>query len=143
MSSNIENRYEQFVLFFFFFRIVSDNIDYEITARVQTKDHVNRSLHWTHQFAVVDRVLNPNLDDTGPQKDVKNLQLVELLPDEHVQKNLVLQWSILISRIVTKFLPAFRPYQAHVVYHIPHTYSAEMSSRSETVSLQINYVFII
>ena len=143
MSSNIENRYEQFVLFFFFVRIVSDNIDYEITARVQTKDHVNRSLHWTHQFAVVDRVLNPNLDDTGPQKDVKNLQLVELLPDEHVQKNLVLQWSILISRIVTKFLPAFRPYQAHVVYHIPHTYSAEMSSKSETVSLQINYVFII
>ena len=117
---------------FFFFRIVSDNIDYEITARVQTKDHVNRSLHWTHQFAVVDRVLSPNLDDTGPQKDVKNLQLVELLPDEHVQKNLVLQWSILI-----------RPYQAHVVYHIPHTYSAEMSSKSETVSLQINYVFII
>ena len=143
MSSNIENRYEQFVLFFFFFRIVSDNIDYEITAPVQRKDHVNRSLHWTHQFAVVDGVLNPNLDDTGPQKDVKNLQLEELLPDEHVQKNLVLQWSILISRIVTKFLPAFRPYQAHVVYHIPHTYSAEMSSKSETVSLQINYVFII
>ena len=104
---------------------------------------MNQSLHCTHQFAVVDRVLNPNLDDTGPQKDVKNLQLVELLPDEHVQKNLVLQWSILISRIVTKFLPAFRPYQAHVVYHIPHTYSAEMASKSETVSLQINYVFII
>ncbi|XP_073236449.1 uncharacterized protein [Porites lutea] len=116
------------------YRIVSDNIDYEITARVQTKDHVNRSLHWTHQFAIVDRVLNPNLDDTGPQKDVKNLQLVELLPDERVQKNLVFQWSILISQIVTKFLPAFRPYQAHVVYHIPHTYSAEMASKSETCS---------
>ena len=95
---------------------------------------MNRSLHWTHQFAIVDRVLNPNLDDTGPQEDVKNLQLVELIPDEHVQKNLVLQWSILISRIVTKFLPAFRPYQAHVVYHIPHTYSAEMASKSETES---------
>ena len=39
---------------------------------------MNLSLHWTDQFAIVDRVLNPDLDDTGPQKDVKNLQLVEL-----------------------------------------------------------------
>ena len=39
---------------------------------------MNLSLHRTDQFAIVDRVLNPDLDDTGPQKDVKNLQLVEL-----------------------------------------------------------------
>ena len=93
MSSNTEIlRMDMNNLFSFFFKIiVSDNIDYEITARLQTKDQMNRSLHRTHQFAIVDRVLNPNLDDTGPQKDVKNLQLVELLPDEHVQKNLVFQ----------------------------------------------------
>ena len=29
-------------------RIVGDNIDFEVRARVQDKEHGNRSIHWTH-----------------------------------------------------------------------------------------------
>ena len=47
------------VNFSFWDRLVGDNIDHEILVRVQTKVHINRSIHWTHQFAVLDRVQEP------------------------------------------------------------------------------------
>ena len=42
--------------------MVGDNIDYEIRARVQSQKHKNRSIHWTRQFAVLDRAQDPTLD---------------------------------------------------------------------------------
>ncbi|KAL9977198.1 hypothetical protein ACROYT_G014576 [Oculina patagonica] len=77
--------------------IVSDNIDHEITALVQTKDHRNRSIHWIHQFAMLEKVSDPCLDNTVPQKDVSDLQLVELVPDDRVQKNLVFIMAIIVK----------------------------------------------
>ena len=46
-------------------RLVGDNIDHEILVRVQTKTHTNPSIHWTHQFAVLDRVQEPGLNDSN------------------------------------------------------------------------------
>ena len=34
-----------------FQRLVGDNIDHETHARIQSKEHTNRSIHWTHQYA--------------------------------------------------------------------------------------------
>ena len=121
---------------FYIFRIVADNIDHEINARVQTKDHGNRSLHWTHQFAVKGLATEPNLDEVMPKKHFEDLQLVDLLPDQSVQKNLVWQWAVLVSRIVTKYLPAFKPLQQDVIFHIPHKYSKAMEEKSDIVSSQ-------
>ena len=59
---NIENIANAFFFHFPGIRLVGDNIDYEIHARVQSQNHKNRSIHWTHQFAVLDRVQNPKLD---------------------------------------------------------------------------------
>ena len=56
-------------------RLVGDNIDYEIYARVQSQQHCNRSIHWTHQFAVLDRVQDPQLDRFSSQKPVSEIQL--------------------------------------------------------------------
>ena len=49
---------------------------------MQTKGHSNQSLHWTHQFAVEDRVKTPYfLDESQPQCNPKDLSLSMLLPD--------------------------------------------------------------
>ena len=113
---------------------MADNIDHNITARVQTKGHHNRSLHWTHQFAIKDKVVEPKLEQVQPQKSVADLQLGELLPNKDVQENLVWQWAVLVSRVITKYIPAFRNLQSVVIWHIPHKYSKEMATKSELVS---------
>ena len=115
-------------------RIVGDNIDVNISARIQTKDNTNRSLHWTHQFAVVDKVSDPTLEKTKAQKSLEDRQYIELLPDSAVQTKLIWQWAVLVSRVVTKYLPPFRAFRKNVIFHIPHKYSEEMATKSETVS---------
>lgn len=116
-------------------RLVGDNIDYEIHARVQSQKHKNRSLHWTHQFAVLDRVQDPTLDTNKSQKSVADIQLSEILPDRNVQSRLVRNWAVIVSRVVTKSLDPFKPFQGLVVRHIPHKYSKQMSQKSDSVSL--------
>lgn len=64
---------------------MGDNIDLNISARIQTKEHCNSPRHWTHQFAVVDRALDPSLETFKKQKSLKDLQYIELLPDPAVQ----------------------------------------------------------
>lgn len=119
---------------FFPLRLVGDNIDHEIRARVQTKEHGNRSIHWTHQFAVLDRVQGPEQTDRTSQKPVSEIQFAELLPDGNIQATLVQNWAIIVSRVITKYLKSFQYMKDVVIRHIPHQYSKEMSEKSTIVS---------
>jgi len=121
-------------MYFDLFRLVADNIDYQIYARVQSQQHKNRSIHWTHQFAVLDRVQDPELDTETSQKPVEDIQLAEILPDRNVQSHLVRNWAVLVSRVITKYLASFKCYQDVVVRHIPHKYTKEMCEKSNSVS---------
>jgi len=121
-------------------RLVGDNIDYEIHARVQSQQHCNRSIHWTHQFAVLDRVQNPQLDRFSSQKPVSEIQLAELLPDNDVMANLVRNRSVIVSWVITKYLQPFRQLRDVVVRHMPHEYSKEMSQKSDSVSSSLTTV---
>ena len=77
-------------------------MDLEVRARIQTKEHGNKSLHWTHQYAELARVVNPTAESKTAQRDVKDVQLIELLPSEDVLQSLKKTWSILISRAVVQ-----------------------------------------
>ena len=91
-------------------------------VRVQTKSHQNRSIHWTHQYAILDRVQDPTLESKHCQKLVRDIQFAKLLPDHDVQANLLRRWAILVSRVLTKYLTAFQPLMGKVIRHIPiHT----------------------
>ena len=91
-------------------------------------------------FAVLDRVQNPQLDRFSSQKPVSEKQLAELLPDNDVMANLVRNWSVIVSRVITKYLQSFRQLRDVVVRHIPHEYSKEMSQKSDSVSSRLNTV---
>ena len=49
-------------------------------------------------------------------------------------ENLVKNWAVIVSRVVTKYLPPFQSFRDVVVRHIPHEYSKEMSQKSNSVS---------
>ena len=94
----------------------------------------NRSIHWTQQYAVLNRVQETSLDTKHPRKSLKEVQLIDLLPNQSVQGRLKQRWAVLVSRIVCRYLPAFQHQRDVVIWHIPHRYSKEMSSKSQTVS---------
>lgn len=116
------------------FRLVGDNIDLMVHARIQSQQHENRSIHWTQQYAVLNRVQETSLDTKRPRKSLKEVQLIDLLPNQSVQGRLKQRWAVLVSRIVCRYLPAFQHQRDVVIWHIPHRYSKEMSSKSQTVS---------
>lgn len=108
--------------------------------RVQSKHHQNRSIHWTHQFAILDRVQDPALSNLGSQKPAKEIMFAELLPDDTVQESLLHCWAVLVSRIVTRHLTALSPLKDKVVWRIPHTYSKEMATKSTLVNKNRMYL---
>lgn len=81
--------------------MVGDNINHEIFARVQTKQCTNCSIHWTHQYAILDKVQDPTLEKQAYQKHVDDIQLIELLPNKNVQAILLQNWALLAGRIIT------------------------------------------
>ena len=121
-------------LVYVIFRLVGDNIDLMVHARIQSEHHENRSIHWTQQYAVVNRVQESSLDTKRPRKSLKDVQLIDLLPNQSVQERLKQRWAVLVGRIVCRYLPAFQPQCDVVIWHMPHPYSKEMASKSQTVS---------
>ena len=124
------------LIFKYYIRLVGDNIDYEIHARIQSKEHGNQSIHWTHQYAIPDSVVDPLLDNSKPQRSPDELQLIELLPTPDVQARLKHSWAVIVSRVVTKHLKEFQPLQNVVINHIPHLFSMEASKKSEIVGCE-------
>lgn len=116
-------------------RIVADNLDFSLSARIQTSKLRNQSIHWTHHLAILDRVIPSYVDDHDRrgQKEIRNLELSELLPS--IESNLAVEddFVILVSRVIVKFLPAFSPFRDVIIHHIPHKYSQQMGKKSEVV----------
>ncbi|CAB3986486.1 hypothetical protein AC249_AIPGENE16794 [Paramuricea clavata] len=122
-----------------FFKLVGDNIDHEINARIQTKEHGNQSIHWTHQTVIRDSVVDPCLDNTKPRQSLDQLQLLDILPTATIQSRLKHSWAILVSRVVTKHLKYFAFLRNVVINHIPHQYSKEASTKSEICCLGMEF----
>jgi hypothetical protein len=108
-----------------------------IHARIQSKEHENRSIHWTQEYGILNRVNEPLLDRKKPERALKEIQLVDLLPGKEVNENLKTRWAALVARVVCKYLKQFKHLSGALVYHIPHKYSQEMATKSETVSNEI------
>ena len=117
---------------------MGDNIDLMINARIQSAEYTNRSLHWTQQYAVTNRVVEPHLSEVTPRKPIAEIEMSELLPGADVQDLLVSHWAILRSRVITKYLKPFRDVK---IYHISHKYSKKMTEKSESVRSYVHCTF--
>ena len=82
----------------------------------------------------MDRVQSDLTVPQKPQKKIKDIQLVELLPVQDAQQRLKSRWAVLVSRVVCKFLQPFKHLEDVVVHHISHPYTAEMSEKSAPMS---------
>ena len=123
-------------------RLVGDNIDIMVQIRIQTKQHENRSIHWTQQYGILNRVNEPSLNRSRPQQSLQEIQMIDLLPGKDVQHNLKTRWAALVARVVCKYLGKFTHLNRALIYHIQHKYSKEMTNKSETV-INLKYTFLL
>jgi hypothetical protein len=59
----------------------------------------------------------------------------EFLPTPEVHAGLIHDLTFLIPRILVQYLPAYKSFKSAVKYHIPHSHSNEMNSKSEVVCI--------
>ena len=116
------------------FRIVADSVDLSAKTRIQIQTHSNQSIHWTHQYTILDRVTN-NLDDSKPSALLTELQPSTILPTLEVQNAIKEDCVLLVSWIITTYLKAFQHLRRVVVHHIPHHHSDQMAQKSQIVSM--------
>ena len=105
------------LIFKYYIRLVGDNIDYKIHARIQSKEHGNHcqsTVCDTRQCAIRDSVVDPLLDNSKPQRSHDELQLIELLPTPHVQARLKHSWAVIVSHVVVRIIIMYDNLCCHV-----------------------------
>ena len=138
LTTSISMSFRLLITIFVYFRIVADNVDFTVHARHQTKASQNKSLHWTHAFAVKNRV-NPDsmLNYDKPQMQVTDLEMCNILPSETDQKEVCCDLVPLVYRKIVEFMPCYAPFKSGVQHHILHSHTKEMSKKSDQVLLEL------
>ena len=114
------------------YKMVFDNIDMNVKPRHMTSDRQTRSLHYVQSYAVKDRVNYDNLSNELPTE----VCVFDILPTNEDYEFLKRNFTILLSRVIVKFIPYFTSdYNELLTKHIPHEHSTEMATKSETVSV--------
>lgn len=113
------------------YKLVFDNIDKNVKPRYMRSDSQTLSLHYVQVYGVKDRIDYSSLSGEKPTQ----VNLYSVLPDTTDYDLLRKDFTILVSRIIVKYLPFFNThFKKSVVQHIPHKYSTEMCKKSEVVS---------
>ena len=118
------------------FKLVIDNIDKNIKpgAGNMRIDHQTRSLHYTHVYAVRDRIDLTDYSDAQPIPDINSLDVKSLLPTAEDESALLKNFSFLIAWVLKKRMAFFKHFGSGLERHIRHKYYEEMACKSEVVS---------
>ena len=114
---------------------MGDNWDLEVKARYQTKSQNNKSLHYFHAYAVKDRIVSEDPENSNPQKSIDEIEMEEFLPTPEVQEAIVSDLVNIIPRVLVRYLTPYSIFKKAVIYHIPHLHTEEMKKKSEVVCL--------
>lgn len=129
------------------YKLVGDNIDRSVKARyMRMEGHRNQSLHYFHSFAVLDRISFNHLPDVLPHTcfNSPKQRALSMLPTERDDEVLTLLFETHISRILCTHIPFFKTtFEDIVEWHIRHRYYDEMSTKSEVVSENNQFVYTI
>lgn len=115
------------------FILVGDNIDKNVSPRDMRVDHLSKSYHYFHSYAVLDRIDLSAASNVIPDVDMESLPLTTFLPSLGDCKALRNNYVILASRVLVQHLRFLAPLRGCVPQHIKHAYSKEMMQKSDIV----------
>lgn len=119
------------------YKLVGDNIDKSVKARyMRFEGGHNKSLHYFHYFAVLNRVDFSAYPDVRPDLCLNSpMQIaLSLLPSTDDDITLKHLFMTHISRVLCTHIPFFKStFEDVVEWHIVHRYYGEMSTKSQVV----------
>ena len=64
---------------------------------------------------------------------VKDLEMIQVLPSQEDQASMKSSMAILVFRVICKYFVAYKEFSSAIIHHIPYEYSREMKEKSEKV----------
>ena len=101
-----------------------------------TMQSQNRDFHWVNHQMIENRVSGALLDSKQPKANLQELSNLQFLPTIEDQQRQRSNYLILTARILVEYFDVLKPLKEACIYHIPHKYTEEMSTKSKKV---INY----
>ena len=94
------------------FKLVIDNLDKNIKPEAGNMriNYQTKSLHYTHIYAVKDRIDFTDYDDTQPNPDINSIDVKLLLPSPENESALLTNFGFLISRVLKKHWLFFKQF---------------------------------
>ena len=121
------------------FKVVGDNLDKDIKPRYMRIGHQTKSKHYFNTFAVKDRI-NLSMYSSFPVCTEPTPDVLEILPSAADECSLKSNFTVMVARILVDNIQIFKIFDDVLDRHIGHTYSGEMSTKSEIVS---HYLYIV
>ena len=115
------------------FKLVGDNLDKTVKPRDMRIDHTSQSLHYFNVYAVLDRVDFRSMSCDTKAIEVEKVDSSIFLPSTTDMEEMINNFTVIVSRLLVKYIPALSEYIACVPNHIDHKYSREMSAKSHVV----------
>lgn len=119
------------------FKFWGDNVDKQRHVRDYRSNNQGQLLHMYSILVGRSRTPAPELQHSGTVSKLEEIPNNSFLPQSEdiqaVKSNLV----VLVSRILTEYIPAFKFLASVVPKHILHKYSKKMAEKSEVVVLDI------
>lgn len=105
--------------------------------RHQTLQHITKDLHYFNAYAVLDRINLSDLSDEQPQKNMASFDASLIIPSTDDFVALSKGFAVIVARILSQYINAFKDISHLTRKHIVHSRSAEMSQKSKVVRLII------
>jgi hypothetical protein len=120
------------------FVYVLDNIDWEEKAHDMRQDVQNRSVHAVATSIVFNRLEDTDLPDSGPQKNLHNCNVDDLVTvsNEDVSE-IRARYRAIIAKILFEHFPEFQMFAQHTPQVTECAYPKEMSTRSEVITMPV------
>ncbi|KAJ8310228.1 hypothetical protein KUTeg_012093 [Tegillarca granosa] len=120
----------------YYFDVTFDNVNQKVGVRHHVRGKQNKMLNMVQSYATLERVGSYGLSNIMPSAEtIDSIPLTDILPTVEDEFSLREELSIMISRILQKFIPAFS--NLETISSIPHQYSEVSARKSEIVPLGI------
>ena len=117
------------------FGLNGDNLDWTRRPSIYSGDRDTESIHWFNLLAYENRVIDWDLSDKCPIKNIMDLENSTFIPSPEEHSQLKDEFVVLVLRILTKTCKYFQQFANIVPAHIPHQYRKEMSCQSKVVNM--------
>ena len=120
------------------FVYVLDNIDWDEKAHDMRQEVQNKSVHAVATSIVFNRVSDTGLPDSGPQKDLKDCNVHELVNINPLELEAIRnRYRILVAKLIFEHFPCFALFKQYVPESTNCIYPEEMAQKSVVITMPI------